>query len=85
MKDRKTLNEMLTAEKRNIDEENFDEAIAASFRACRKTEIPPEIKRILLDPKTQHLTPEVTTFLGASLTIVYLILDPGEMHGRFRR
>jgi hypothetical protein len=66
MKDRKTLNEMLTAEKRSIDEENFDEAVAASFRACRKTEIPPEIKRILQDTKAQHLTPEVTTFRGQS-------------------
>jgi len=59
MKDRKALNEMLTKEKRTIDEENFDEALAASFRACRKTEIPKDIKRILQDPKSQHLTPDV--------------------------
>jgi len=61
MKDRKTFNEMLTKEKRIIDEENFDEALAASFRACRKTEIPNEIKRILHDPKSQHLTPDVSS------------------------
>jgi len=53
------LNEELLKEKRNIDEENFDEAIAASFRACRKTEIPHDIQQILTDPKTE-LTPQVT-------------------------
>ena len=66
MKDRKLLNEMLLKEKRNIDEENFDEAIAASFRACRKTEIPDDIQRILQDPKTKNLTKEVSRQLRAS-------------------
>ena len=59
MKDRKLLNEMLLKEKRHFDEENFDEAIAASFRACRKTEIPNDIQRILQDPKAKNLTKEV--------------------------
>ena len=59
MKDRKVLNDLLLKEKRNIDEENFDEAIAASFRACRKTEIPSEIQKILNDPKAQDLTVDV--------------------------
>jgi hypothetical protein len=63
MKDRKAFNEMLTNEKRSIDEENVDEAIAASFRACRKTEIPSDIKRILQDPKAKHLTPDVPPLL----------------------
>ena len=58
MRDRKLLNEELLNEKRNMDEENFDEAVAASFRACRKTEIPSDIQQILTDPKTQ-LTPQV--------------------------
>jgi hypothetical protein len=59
MRERKLLNEELLKEKRNIDEENFDEAIAASFRACRKTEIPRDIQQILTDPQTK-LTPQVT-------------------------
>jgi hypothetical protein len=59
MKDRKILNEMLLKEKRNINEENFDEAIAASFRACKKTEIPGDIQRILQDSKAQDLTSQV--------------------------
>jgi len=58
MKDRKALNELIFNEKRNIDEENFDEAIAASFRACRKTEIPGDIQRIFQDPKTRNITRE---------------------------
>jgi len=58
MRERKLLNEELLKEKRNIDEENFDEAIAVSFRACRKTEIPRDIQQILTDPKTK-LTPHV--------------------------
>jgi hypothetical protein len=60
MKDRKAFNEMLLSEKRNIDEENFDEAIAASFRACKKVEIPLDIQRILNDPKAQNLTNQVS-------------------------
>lgn len=59
MKDRKEFNKLILAEKRDIDEENFDEAIAASFRACKKTEIPSHIKRILTDDKARNLTPEV--------------------------
>lgn len=58
MRERKLLNEELLKEKRNIDEENFDEAIAASFRACRTTEIPSDVRQILTDPKTK-LTPQV--------------------------
>jgi len=60
MRERKLLNEELLKEKRNIDEENFDEAIAASFRACRTTEIPSDIQNILTDPKTKlraHVVP----------------------------
>lgn len=59
MKDRKEFNKLILQEKRDIDEENFDEAIAASFRACKQTEIPSDIKTILSDKKAQHLTPEV--------------------------
>ena len=59
MKDRKAFNELLSKEKRNIDEENFDEAIAASFRACRKSEISSDIQKILHDPKTKNLYPDV--------------------------
>ena len=69
MKDRKMLNEMLLKEKRNFDEENFDEAIAASFRACRKTEIPGDIQRILQDSKAQNVTSQVNrVFQGYLLT-----------------
>lgn len=59
MKDRKALNELIQREKRSYDEENFDEALAASFRACRKTEIASEIQAILQDPKATDLTPQV--------------------------
>jgi NEDD8-activating enzyme E1 regulatory subunit len=68
MKDRKLLNESLLKEKRNIDEENFDEAIAASFRACRKTGIPDDIQRILQDPQTKNITKEVSLNYGIVLT-----------------
>ena len=60
MKDRKKLNELILQEKREEDEENFDEALAASFRACKKTEIPPEIRKILSDEKAVNLTREVS-------------------------
>ena len=79
MKDRKSFNEMLLKEKRNVDEENFDEAIAASFRACKKTEIPSDIQRILQDPKTKNLTKEVTLQLQNRVNVVFEFLDFGEM------
>ena len=82
MKDRKALNELLLKEKRNIDEENFDEAIAASFRACRKTEIPFDIQRILNDPKAQNLTNEVTILVCISDQVLAL-LDFSKMRSRF--
>jgi hypothetical protein len=60
MKDRKALNELILKEKRNIDEENFDEAIAASYRACRKIGIPGDIQKVLKDEKAQQLTKDVS-------------------------
>ena len=59
MKDRKEFNKLILAEKRDVDEENFDEALAASFRACKTTEVPSDIKQILTDDKARNLTPEV--------------------------
>jgi len=78
MKDRKALNELLLKERRNHDEENFDEALAASFRACRKTEIPSDIQAILKDPKAQILTKEVE-FQISKTNIVFEFLDSREM------
>jgi len=60
MKNRRAFNELLLSEKRNIDEENIDEAVAASFRACRRTEIPSEILRILQDSNAKNLNHEVS-------------------------
>jgi len=62
MRDRKLLDKFILEEKRNEDEENFDEAIAASFRACKQTEIPSEISIILNDPKAMHLDVNVSPF-----------------------
>ena len=59
MKDRKEFNKLILAEKRDVDEENFDEALAASFRACKTTEVPSDINQILTDDKARNLTPEV--------------------------
>jgi hypothetical protein len=60
MKDRRELDKLILAERRNLGEENFEEAVAASFRACKKTEIPSEITNILNDPKATHLDANVT-------------------------
>ena len=75
MKDRKLLNEMLLKEKRNIDEENIDEAVAASFRACRKTEIPAPIQQILHDPKAQNLTSESSNFWILAKCVADFVAD----------
>jgi hypothetical protein len=78
MKDRKALNELILKEKRNIDEENFDEAVAASFRACRKNEIPSDIQRIFQDEKTRNLTQNVY-FIIFTLTPDFEFLDSGSL------
>jgi hypothetical protein len=67
MKDRKAFNELIQKEKRSYDEENFDEALAASFRACRRTEIPSEVQAILHDPKATNLSPQVIIRLPLQL------------------
>jgi hypothetical protein len=72
MKDRKAFNELLLKAKRNVDEENFDEAIAASFRACRKSEIPSDIQKILQDPKTKNLYPDVPACRFLSVDVEFL-------------
>jgi NEDD8-activating enzyme E1 regulatory subunit len=62
MKDRNAFKTLLLKEKRNLDEENFDEAVAASFRACKRTEISPDIQRILQDPKADNLDSQSPSF-----------------------
>ena len=83
MKDRRSLNDLIQKEKRSYDEENFDEALAASFRACRKTEIPSEIKAILHDHKATNLTPEVFSpfphSLWLSLSVHVPSLSPSSL------
>ena len=86
MKDRKALNELIQKEKRSYDEENFDEALAASFRACRKTEIPPEIQAILHDSKAINLTPQVLPlFISLFLHPYFPILVRTSCHYRIMR
>jgi NEDD8-activating enzyme E1 regulatory subunit len=62
MKDRNKIKELILNQKRNLDEENFDEAIAVSFRACKRTEIPIDIQDLFQDPKTQNLVSESSKF-----------------------
>lgn len=41
------------------DEENFEEALAASFRACKPSEIPGSVNAILNDPACDNIGPNV--------------------------
>ncbi|KAI9347199.1 amyloid beta precursor protein binding protein 1 [Zopfochytrium polystomum] len=44
------------------DEENFDEATTAAFRATQKTVVPKDVLAILSDPKAQNLTAASANF-----------------------
>ncbi|BFZ58488.1 NEDD8-activating enzyme E1 regulatory subunit [Savitreella phatthalungensis] len=54
--------DLIRAEIRNNDEENFDEAIANVWRACGKSTISSDVQRILDDDKCRHLTAKSTMF-----------------------
>ncbi|EFP77790.2 uncharacterized protein PGTG_03746 [Puccinia graminis f. sp. tritici CRL 75-36-700-3] len=47
---RAELKEMILAEKRDVDEENFDEAVNLIGNACQPTEVPTHIQELFDDP-----------------------------------
>ncbi|KAI9599928.1 hypothetical protein KEM48_000036 [Puccinia striiformis f. sp. tritici PST-130] len=47
---RDELKEMILAEKRNSDEENFDEAVGMIWKACQPTKVPEHIEELFKDP-----------------------------------
>ncbi|KAI7957294.1 hypothetical protein MJO28_004389 [Puccinia striiformis f. sp. tritici] len=47
---RAELKKMILAEKRNSDEDNFDEAVGMIWKACQPTKIPGQIEELFKDP-----------------------------------
>ncbi|WAR56167.1 hypothetical protein PtB15_7B12 [Puccinia triticina] len=48
--ERDELKEMILAEKRNADEENFDEAVEMIWKACQPTKVPEHIEELFKNP-----------------------------------
>lgn len=60
--EREELKKMIQAEKRNADEDNFDEAVGMIWKACRPTMVPDSIQSLFLDPCCTNLSPNSTPF-----------------------
>ncbi|OAV96502.1 hypothetical protein PTTG_00960 [Puccinia triticina 1-1 BBBD Race 1] len=48
--ERGELKEMILAEKRNADEDNFDEAVGLIWKACQPTQVPAHIEKLFSSP-----------------------------------
>jgi len=48
---REELKQMILAEKRNADEENFDEAVGMIWKACQPTKVPAHVEELFKDPQ----------------------------------
>lgn len=61
--DKQAFKSLITAWKNihSSDAENFDEALAAAYRAWTPTTVPLSVKRILDDPKTESLDAKVVS------------------------
>ncbi|KAH9822457.1 hypothetical protein DFH28DRAFT_1078676 [Melampsora americana] len=56
------LKKLIQAEKRNADEENFDEAVGMIWKACRPTLVPDSIQSLFLDSSCTTLSTRSTPF-----------------------
>ncbi|PLW06507.1 hypothetical protein PCANC_25256 [Puccinia coronata f. sp. avenae] len=48
---REELKQMILADKRNADEENFDEAVGMIWKACQPTKVPEHVEALFNDPQ----------------------------------
>lgn len=53
--DKKAFKELISNERRKIDEENFEEAEAQAYRSWTETKVPSEVVELFDDPKLQTL------------------------------
>ncbi|KAH9810403.1 hypothetical protein DFH28DRAFT_985850, partial [Melampsora americana] len=60
--ERDELKKLIQAEKRNADEENFDEAVGMIWKACRPTLVPDSIQSLFLDSSCTTLSTSSTPF-----------------------
>ncbi|KAI8459708.1 hypothetical protein BY996DRAFT_6409963 [Phakopsora pachyrhizi] len=61
-KEKLELKNIILKEKRNPDEENFEEAISMISKACKPTKIPTNVERLFLDPKCESIGKDSTPF-----------------------
>ncbi|KAI9016001.1 hypothetical protein DFJ74DRAFT_679151 [Hyaloraphidium curvatum] len=60
--ERNQFKELIRSYMLEPDEENFEEALAASFRACKETTIPGSVLQILKDPACDQIGPQTPNF-----------------------
>lgn len=60
--ERSEFKTMISAEKRDADEDNFDEAIGMAWKACQATQVPTAIQELFKDKHCDHIPKFATTF-----------------------
>ncbi|KAG0141324.1 hypothetical protein CROQUDRAFT_663990 [Cronartium quercuum f. sp. fusiforme G11] len=60
--ERAELKKMIMAEKRNADEDNFDEAVGMIWKACKPTVVPNSIQALFLESSCATISPASTPF-----------------------
>ena len=57
--ERNEFKQLIQSGKRNIDEENFDEALTSVWKACTATKVPRQVEEIFKDSSCENITHEV--------------------------
>jgi NEDD8-activating enzyme E1 regulatory subunit len=57
--ERNEFKQLIQDGKRNIDEENFDEALASVWKACSATKVSSQVEEIFKDSSCESITTEV--------------------------
>ncbi|KAI9102515.1 hypothetical protein DFS34DRAFT_647071 [Phlyctochytrium arcticum] len=60
------------------DNQNFDEALAAAYRAWSPTKIAPSIREILSDPKTKQINPQTPDFWVIAAAVAHFVENEGD-------
>lgn len=63
---------------RSSDEENFEEAIAATWRACTETKVPSSVQQIFSDPACENVTAQSANFWLLTNAVKQFVNGPGK-------
>lgn len=57
--ERNEFKQLVQSGRRNVDEENFDEALASVWKACAATKVPRHVDEIFRNSSCENITTEV--------------------------